>query len=163
MINSSKFRVSRFPCRVWKGFRTVRAKLPNLIEQWQRICILAERIIRRREAAAVRGPQLLRRVYLPTHFPTTPFSPTPDASSTLSGFSPASSIPPLSDSILSSDDQADLSRLTSGFRVLNEVNQPMCWRGNGCDLANGLKQSIETVAQHLQNQADLVDHRVRLF
>lgn len=88
--------------------QTVRAKLPQLIEQWQRICILAERIIKRREAAA-----------------------------------------------------ADLSRLTTGFRVLNEVNQPMCWRGDGCELANGLKQGIETVAQHLQTQADLVDQRTQ--
>ena len=39
----------------------------------------------------------------------------------------------------------------------------MCWRGDGCDLANGLKQGIETVAHHLQTQADLVDQRVRLF
>ena len=164
MISFSKFRVSLFSRHVYKGFRTVRAKLPQLIEQWQKICILAERIIKRREAAAVRGPQLLRRVYLPTHLPTTSFSPsTSDASSILSGFSFASSIPPLSDSILSSDDQADLSRLTTGFRVLNEVNRPMCWRGDGCELANGLKHSIDTVAQHLQTQADLVDHRVRSF
>lgn len=88
--------------------QTVRAKLPQLIEQWQKICILAERIIKRREAAA-----------------------------------------------------ADLSRLTTGFRVLNEVNQPMCWRGDGCELANGLRQGIETVAQHLQTQADLVDQRTQ--
>jgi len=86
--------------------QTVRAKLPQLIEQWQKICILAERIIRRREAAA-----------------------------------------------------ADLSRLTTGFRVLNEVNQPMCWRGDGCELANGLNQGIGAIAQHLQTQADLVDQR----
>lgn len=164
MKSSSKFGVSLFLRHVWKSFRTVRSKLPQLIEQWQKICILAERIIKRREAAAVRGPQLLRRVYLPTHFPTTSFSPsTSDASSILSGFSFASSIPPLSDSILSSDDQADLSRLTTGFRVLNEVNQPMCWRGDGCELANGLKQGIDTIAQHLQTQADLVDQRVRSF
>ena len=118
--------------------------------------------MKRREAAAVRGPQLLRRVYLPTHFPTTPFhSSSSDASSILSGFSFASSTPPLADSILSSDDQADLSRLTTSFRVLNEVNQPMCWRGEGCELGNGLKHGIESVAQHLQTQADLVDQRVR--
>ena len=90
-------------------------------------------------------------------------SPAPDASSILSGFSFASSIPPLSDSIVSSDDQADLSRLTSSFKVLNEVNQPMCWKGDGCELADGLKHGIETVAQHLQTQADLVDQRVRPF
>ncbi|KAJ8469126.1 hypothetical protein ONZ45_g16999 [Pleurotus djamor] len=36
----------------------VRNKLPTLIEQWQRISILAERIIKRREAAAVRIPFL---------------------------------------------------------------------------------------------------------
>ena len=120
--------------------------------------------MKRREAAAVRGPQLLRRVYLPTHFPVTPFySSSSDTSSILSGFSFAPSIPPLSDSIVSSDDQADLSRLTTSFKVLNEVNQPMCWRGDGCELSNGLKQGIESVAQHLQTQADLVDQRVRLL
>jgi len=91
------------------------------------------------------------------------YSPTSDASSILSGFSFAPTIPPLSDSILSSDDQADLSRLTTSFKVLNEVNQPMCWRGDGCELADGLKQGIDTVAQHLQTQADLVDQRVRPF
>ena len=104
------------------------------------------------------------RVYLPAHFPAMPFSPpTSGASSILSGFSFASSIPPLSDSIASSDDQADLSRLTTNFKVLNEVNQPMCWRGEECEVANGLRHGIETVAQHLQTQADLVDQRVRPF
>ncbi|EEB96244.1 hypothetical protein MPER_04650, partial [Moniliophthora perniciosa FA553] len=31
---------------------TIRRRLGPLVEQWQRICILAERIIKRREAAA---------------------------------------------------------------------------------------------------------------
>lgn len=39
----------------------------------------------------------------------------------------------------------------------------MCWRGDECELANGLKQGIETVARHLQTQADLVDQRVSPF
>ncbi|TFK73756.1 hypothetical protein BDN72DRAFT_886694 [Pluteus cervinus] len=47
---------------------TIRNRLNPLIDQWQRICILAERIIKRREAAAVRLPPAFKRAYLPTHF-----------------------------------------------------------------------------------------------
>lgn len=86
-----------------------------------------------------------------------------DTSSILSGFSFVFSITPLSDSIVSPDDQPYISRFTTGSKVLNEVNQPMCWRGDECELADGLKQGIETVAQHLQTQADLVDQRVSPF
>ncbi|EJD07688.1 uncharacterized protein FOMMEDRAFT_143983 [Fomitiporia mediterranea MF3/22] len=45
--------------------KIVRNKLPLVIEQWQKICILAERIVKRREAAAVRNPHaLFKRSFL---------------------------------------------------------------------------------------------------
>ena len=112
--------------------RIVRGKLNPLIEQWQRICILAERMIKRRESAAVRVPSGLRRTYLPAHFTFPLFSSTPSLDANLpigrfddrgSGSSTASLF---SFSILSThahpnvdmtDDQADLARLehTEGY------------------------------------------------
>ncbi|KAI9063893.1 hypothetical protein FKP32DRAFT_1571236 [Trametes sanguinea] len=48
----------------------VRGKIGFLIEHWQRICLLTERIVRRREAAAVRLTPVLRPSFLPTHLPS---------------------------------------------------------------------------------------------
>lgn len=61
----------------------MRGKIVSLIEAWQKISILAERIIRKREAAAVRIPPNLRPSYLPTHFfsSSAPSSPTSSSSS----------------------------------------------------------------------------------
>jgi sorting nexin-8 len=138
----------------------VRSKLALLIEQWQKICILAERIIRRREAVAVRSLPLLRPTYLPTHFALSPFSSSSGSvsptSSIFSGFSFSTPHP-------DPDEQADLSRLTNAFRVLNEGNQPLCWRGEDCELSGGVKQGLERVSEHLQIQADLVDQRASIF
>ena len=50
-------------------FSVVRGKIGFLIEHWQRICLLTERIVRRREAAAVRLTPILRPSFLPTHLP----------------------------------------------------------------------------------------------
>jgi sorting nexin-8 len=61
-----------------------------MIEQWQRICILAERIIKRREGAAVRIPSALKRTYLPAHF-NLPFSNYASSPSPASLSSPSSS------------------------------------------------------------------------
>ena len=50
--------------------RVVRGKLPQLIEQWMRICVIAERIAKRREAAAVgRSAALTRSVLMLTNDP----------------------------------------------------------------------------------------------
>lgn len=45
----------------------VRAQVPLLIEHWQRACILAERIVKKREAAAVRTSSLRRALHIPAH------------------------------------------------------------------------------------------------
>lgn len=85
----------------------IRGKLNPLIEQWQRICILAERIIKRREAAA-----------------------------------------------------GDLARLTNTLRAVIEVNQP-CWRGDECELSNGVRLGLEQVAAHTQRHSELSELRTR--
>ncbi|KAG1808710.1 uncharacterized protein BJ212DRAFT_1280366 [Suillus subaureus] len=151
----------------------VRGKISPLIEQWQRICVLAERIIKRRESAAVRIPPSLRRTYLPAHF-TFPFfslhhSPLDDhdhdripgpASSTTSlagSLSMLSSRTARSDD-LELDDQADLARLTNVLRAVVEVNE-RCWRGDECELCDGVRQGIAQVASHTQRQSDLLEQR----
>lgn len=83
----------------------VRGKISPLIEQWQRICVLAERIIKRRESAA-----------------------------------------------------ADLARLTNVLRAVVEVNE-RCWRGDECELCDGVRQGIAQVASHTQQQSDLLEQR----
>ncbi|KAG1746553.1 uncharacterized protein EDB91DRAFT_1117571 [Suillus paluster] len=154
----------------------VRGKINPLIEQWQRICVLAERIIKRRESAAVRIPSSLRRTYLPAHF-TFPFfsshhSPLDDhdhvsgpASSTTSlvsgSFSMLSSRTTNSDDF-ESDDQADLARLTNVLRAVVEVNE-RCWRGDECELCDGVRQGIRHVASHTQQQSDLLERRTNVL
>jgi sorting nexin-8 len=154
-------------------FRVVRGKINPLIEQWQRICILAERVIKRRESAAVRVPPSLRRTYLPAHFVFPLFSSTPslDVLAAPVGHGPASStVSLLSGSALSirtnrsleldvSDDQADLARLTNVMRVIAEVNE-RCWRGDECDLCDGVRRGVGHVAEHTQRQSDLLEQRV---
>ncbi|KAG1767166.1 hypothetical protein EV702DRAFT_1147692 [Suillus placidus] len=151
----------------------VRGKISPLIEQWQRICVLAERIIKRRESAAVRIPPSLRRTYLPAHI-TFPFlsshhSPLDDHDH-IPG--PASSTTSLAGSLLSSrtahsddlesDDQADLARLTNVLRAVVEVNE-RCWRGDECELCDGVRQGIAQVASHTQQQSDLLEQRVSVL
>ncbi|RDB20865.1 Sorting nexin MVP1 [Hypsizygus marmoreus] len=85
----------------------IRGKLNPLIEQWQRICILSERIIKRREAAA-----------------------------------------------------GDLSRLTNTLRAVIEVNEH-CWRGDDCELSNGVRLGLEQVAEHTQRHSELSETRTR--
>lgn len=151
----------------------MRGKINPLIEQWQRICVLTERIVKRRESAAVRIPSSLRRTYLPSHF-TFPLSSS--SSHSLLGdhdhaSGPASSTTSLVSSILStrttrsddfeSDDQADLARLTNVLRAVVEVNG-RCWRGDECELCDGVRQGIGHVASHTQQQSDLLEQRVSI-
>ncbi|KAG1880479.1 hypothetical protein C8R48DRAFT_752252 [Suillus tomentosus] len=149
----------------------VRGKVGPLIEQWQRICVLAERIIKRRESAAVRIPPSLRRTYLPAHF-TFPFlsphhpslgdhnhdhipGPASSTTSLAASLSMLSSRTAPSDE---SDDQADLARLTNALRAVVEVNE-RCWRGDECELCDGVRQGIAHVASHTQRQSDLLEQR----
>lgn len=60
---------------------------------------------------------------------------------------------------LESDDQADLARLTNVLRAVVEVNG-RCWRGDECELCDGVRQGIEHVASHTQQQSDLLERRV---
>ncbi|TDL23609.1 hypothetical protein BD410DRAFT_768122 [Rickenella mellea] len=86
----------------------VRRKIGILIEQWQKICLLTERILKRREAAA-----------------------------------------------------ADLSRLNMTLNALNEVNE-VCWRGDVCELCEGVRQGLTHVSGHVQIEADTLEQRVRV-
>jgi sorting nexin-8 len=148
---------------VYIADRTVRHKITPLIEQWQRICILAERIIKRREAAAVRNPSGLRRNYLA--LPLFSSSPTlirpvaPDFSSASSIFS-ASTIGLNFEPTV--DEQADLSRLTNVLKVVVEVNE-QCWRGDDCELCDGVRHGIQEAAVHTQTHSDLLEHRVSTY
>ncbi|KAG2075710.1 MVP1 domain-containing protein [Suillus decipiens] len=151
----------------------VQGKISPLIEQWQRICVLAERIIKRRESAAVRIPPSLRRTYLPAHFTLPVFSshrshldghdrdhiPGPASSTTsLAGSLSKLSLHTAHSDDLESDNQADLARLTNVLRAVVEVNG-RCWRGDECELCGGVRQGIAQVASHTQRQSDLLEQR----
>jgi hypothetical protein len=66
---------------------------------------------------------------------------------------PALSLSPLSTA------QADLSRLTNTLKMLVEVNA-QCWKGQDCDLSEGVRQGISVVSAHTQRHADLLEIRV---
>lgn len=148
--------------------RTVRKKLNPLIEQWQRICILAERIVRRREAAAVRTPPAFRRAYLPTHFTLPLFSSStfPSAVTTDVYTSSILSASTAESGFISrpthSTDQGDLARLTNTLRAVIEVNEH-CWRGDECELSNGIRLGLEQVAAHTQRHSEISELRVSKF
>ncbi|KAG6821448.1 hypothetical protein H0H93_010172 [Arthromyces matolae] len=142
----------------------VRVRLNPLIDQWQRICILAERIIRRQEAAAVRSPPALRRTYLPTHFSFPIFIPSPPSSprstaASASIFSESSTVhnnyTPTADEFAL---QGDLTRLTNTLRAVVEVNG-RCWRGDECELSNGVRLGLEQFADHAQRHSELSESR----
>ncbi|KAH9847569.1 hypothetical protein C2E23DRAFT_847870 [Lenzites betulinus] len=163
----------------------VRGKISFLIEHWQRICLLTERIVRRREAAAVRLTPVMRPSFLPTHLPsfslaaslsTSALSPSGSSrwsshSAPASVASSASSDRESTSSIFSGlagsarrtttlDGQADLSRLTNTMKSLVEVNE-RCWRGEDCELCAGVRQGLGHVSTHTQRQADTLEHRSR--
>lgn len=141
----------------------VRGKIIPLIEQWQRITILVDRIAKRRENEAVRIPSQPRTIdsYIssPFQFPVNlplfspPASPSPSATNlnlhTTLGydwdFDPK---------------QADLARLGNVMKVVVEVNE-RCWRGSGCELCDGVRHGLGQVASHCQNHSDLLEQRTR--
>ncbi|PIL25125.1 hypothetical protein GSI_13014 [Ganoderma sinense ZZ0214-1] len=161
----------------------VRGKIGFLIEHWQRICLLTERIVRRREAAAVRLTPVMRTSFLPTHL-SLPLPPFASFSSSLSSLSSgrtstsgstSSSTAVDNDadssaSILSGltpgtrhtslDGQADLARLTNTMKSLVESNE-RCWRGEDCELCAGVRQGLVHVSSHTQRHADALEHRSR--
>lgn len=152
-----------------------------LIEQWQRICILAERIIKRREAAAVRMSSPFRRPFIPAHLlPVFPSSNHPllsdsasiassAAASGLSASTNLSESTTLNNSIIGSslwtnsfDYQGDLSRLTNTVRAVIEVSDP-CWRGDECELSGGVRTGLEEIATHCQRHSELSENRVSVI
>ncbi|KXN87384.1 Sorting nexin MVP1 [Leucoagaricus sp. SymC.cos] len=152
------------PSDLEEKIAVVKARLGPLIEQWQRICILAERIMKRHEAAAVRSPPAFRRAYLPTHFALPNFSPISSTAS-LPGSSSSNLSASLNQSILglrlpAVEEQGDLSRFTNTLRAVIEVNEH-CWRGDECDLSNGVRLGLEQLATHTQRHSDLSEARTR--
>ena len=161
----------------------MRGKISFLIEHWQRICLLTERIVRRREAAAVRLTPVMRPSFLPTHlpFPLPPFAGLSAPSSVSSGLAPsgpgsgagsgsdhdADSSSSIFSGLTSGvrrtttlDGQADLARLTNTMKSLVEGNE-RCWRGEDCELCAGVRQGLAHVSTHTQRHADALEHRVR--
>lgn len=132
--------------------------------------MLGERLIRKREAAAVRStstrPSFMPHFRLPPVLrmssPLSVSSFTTDAAAAPLGlpaaFSSSSRDPALSLSPLSTA-QADLSRLTNTLKMLVEVNG-QCWKGQDCELSDGVRQGISVVSAHTQRHADLLEIRV---
>ncbi|KAI0272764.1 hypothetical protein BC834DRAFT_966732 [Gloeopeniophorella convolvens] len=150
----------------------VRNKIAPLIEAWQKICILGERLVRKREAAAVRStntrpsfaphlrlPPALRVSSAPSLYSDTDSIRPPSILSVLSSASsrdPALSLSPPSTA------QADLSRLTNTLKTLVEVNG-QCWKGEDCDLSEGVKQGIRVTSEHTQRHTDLLEQRTTVL
>ena len=147
----------------------VRGKISFLIEHWQKLCILAERIIKRREAVAVRqsSSPFQAQSYMPAHFTLPPFSPVTSHNTT----SPFSDTASMTSSIFSGlmmprhvsnplDAQGDMARMSNTLKALIEVNE-RCWRGDDCELCSGVRQGLGTVAQHTQRHSDALEDRVR--
>jgi len=58
------------------------------------------------------------------------------------------------------DNQSDLSRLTNTLRAVIEVNET-CWRGDSCELSNGVRAGLEQVAAHTQRHSEISELRSR--
>lgn len=58
-------------------------------------------------------------------------------------------------------EQGDLSRLTNTLRAVIEVNEHP-WRGDDCELSNGVRQGLEQLAAHTQRHSDISELRVRV-
>lgn len=61
--------------------------------------------------------------------------------------------------VVDGHDQADLSRLSNIFKVVEEVNE-RCWRGDDCELCEGVRHGVGEIAGHFQTHADLLEQRV---
>ena len=59
------------------------------------------------------------------------------------------------------DNQSDLSRLTSTLRAVIEVNE-CCWRGDSCELSNGVRAWLEQVAAHTQQHSEIAELNIPL-
>ncbi|KAI0251426.1 hypothetical protein BJV78DRAFT_1361570 [Lactifluus subvellereus] len=122
-----------------------------------------------REAAVVRGtstvtrPSLIPHLRLPSALrvsstPSLSYSDDANPVRLPSVFSPFSSRDPALSLSPPSTAQADLSRLTNTLKTLVEVNG-QCWKGEGCDLTEGVNQGINVVSSHTQRHNDLLELR----
>ena len=57
------------------------------------------------------------------------------------------------------DAQGDLARLTNTLRAVIEVNET-CWRGDDCELSNGVRTGLEQFALHTQRHSEIAEIRV---
>lgn len=55
--------------------------------------------------------------------------------------------------------QGDLARLTNTLRAVIEVNET-CWRGDDCELSNGVRGGLQHVAAHTQRHSEIAELRV---
>jgi len=69
-------------------------------------------------------------------------------------------LPTFNSAITSSlNEQSDLSRLTNTLRVVVEENE-RCWRGDDCDLSNGVRNGLEQAALHAARHSEMEEARV---
>jgi hypothetical protein len=52
--------------------------------------------------------------------------------------------------------------LTNILNAVVEVNE-RCWRGDDCELCDGVRHGVEQVAHHTQTHSDLLEQRVCVF
>ncbi|KAG6813151.1 hypothetical protein H0H92_013557 [Tricholoma furcatifolium] len=139
--------------------------IPSDLEDKLAICVLAERILRRREAAAVRSPPTFRQTYLPTHFSFPIFVSSPPSSprSTVASSVFSETLNTNQNSISAETEpetQADLARLTNTLKAVVEVNE-RCWRGDECELSNGVRLGLEQVVTYAQRHSELSESRAQ--
>lgn len=60
------------------------------------------------------------------------------------------------------ENQGDMARLTNTMRAIIEVGEP-CWRGDDCELSNGVRAGLARVSDYTQRQAELSEDRVCPF
>jgi sorting nexin-8 len=63
--------------------------------------------------------------------------------------------------LLVSEQQSDLARLTNTLRAVVEANE-RCWRGDECELSNGVRMGLEQLALHTQRHSEMSEGRVCL-
>lgn len=71
-------------------------------------------------------------------------------SQSILGFKPA---------VPANEPQGDLARLTNTLRAVIEVNET-CWRGDDCELSNGVRGGLQHVAGHTQRHSEIAELRV---
>ncbi|KAI0034480.1 hypothetical protein K488DRAFT_45434 [Vararia minispora EC-137] len=143
----------------------VRSKIIMFIDAWQKISILTERIIRKREAVAVRGPPAALTFGNPhLSLPSSSSSPFRSSLGSTSDTASVHTLPATFMSFLAPpvmvDAQADLSRMTNTLKALVEV-QGQCWRGEDCELTEGVKVGMRRFADHTQVHTDMLEQRTQ--